>query len=165
MASLVEIIHDRLAADATLVGVLGVNGYSGILQGGVWTRPLKREGAGKTPEAFYVSEKGRMLRPAAVIVDRGEVEHPQRDAIPTAYDSFPLIYFYAPATATGKTAIRLASKRVFDLLDDWTFATENGPIAFVTYVDRVGILDSEEFIGTVYDYCRYRITSRVTNKV
>lgn len=165
MASNVELIYNHLAVDVTLVGVLGVNGYSGILQGGIWTRPLKREGAGKTTEAFYVSDKGRMLRPAAVIVDRGEAEHAQRDAIPTAYESFPLIYFYAPATATGKTAIRLASKRVFDLLDDWSFATENGPIAFVRYVDRVGILDSEEFIGTVYDYCRYQIVSRVVSRV
>lgn len=165
MASNIDIIYDALIADPILVGTLGVNGYSGILQGGVWTRPLKREGAGQTAEAFYTSEKGRMLRPAAVLLDRGDVEHSQRDAIPTAYDAFPLIYFYAPATATGKTAIRLARKRVFDLLDDWTFVTEYGPIAFVRYVDRVGILDSEEFVGTVYDYCRYQITSRVVSRI
>lgn len=165
MTSNVDLIYQRLATDVVLLGSLGPAGYSGILQGGIYTRPLKAQGRGETLEAFYTTDKGRLLRPSAVIIDRGDSPHPQRDAVPTAYDSFPLIYFYAPAHDTGKTAIRNARERVFDLLHDWTFITENGPLAFVEYVDRVGLLDSEEFIGAVFDYCRYRVTSRLRNAV
>jgi hypothetical protein len=160
MASNVELLYTYLFADATLVGTHGVSGYSGILRGGLWKRPLKQNGFGATPEAFTNGSKGDILMPAAVILDLGDGEHPQQREIPTAYTALPLIYFYAPATDSGKTAIRNAQERVYDLLKDYVFVTENGPLAFVRYVDRVGILDSEEFIGCVFDYCRYEITSR-----
>lgn len=166
MATTVEKIEERLLADSTLLGVLGLDGYAGILQGGLYTRPLKAEGRGSTPTAFYTSaEKGRLVRPSAVIVDRGDVPHPQQFAVPTAINEFPLIYFYAPAHDSGKAAINDARERVFDLLNEWSFVTENGPVAFVKYVDRVGILDSEEFIGAVFDYCRYQVTTRLRNAV
>ena len=172
MGSLIEELAARLTADATLVGTLGGNGYSGILNGGVWTRPLRREAPGATLEAFYdASFGGKVMRDGvATIVDRGDVPHAQRRAIPSAYESYPTIYLYAGATSTGKATIIAARKRIFELLDHhasdgWTFVTDDGPLAFVEYVDRIGIQNSEEFPEAVFDQCRYRVTSRVASLV
>ena len=165
MASNVEVVAARLREDSILVGGLGVNGWSGILAGGVWTRRLKREPPGQTPEAFYASDKGRLIRPSAVVLDRGDVPHIQRDAIPSAYIQPIPIYLYAPATASGKADIVAARKRVYYMLNGWRFTTEDGPVAFVEYRDRVGILDSEEFVEAVYDTLRYEITSRLGHEV
>lgn len=162
MPSIIDTIWTRLSSDSQLVGSYDPNsGYSGYLQGGIWTRPLKREGAGETPEAFSTAA-GRQLRVAAVIVDAGETLHSQESAIPTAYTLFLNIWFYAPATATGKDRMRNAQRRVHELLDDWTFQTDAGPIAFVSYLSRRGILDSESFPGVVDDYCRYQIITRMS---
>ena len=59
-----------------LVGTFA-NGYSGYARGGVWTRKLKRAGNGATAP-FEGSEKGKVVRPAIVILDRGDLHHPQR---------------------------------------------------------------------------------------
>jgi hypothetical protein len=166
MASNIDIIATMLTADATLVGALGVDGYVGILRGGVWTRRLKRMSPGNTPHAFNgKSEAAQLIRPAAVLIDRGDVPHRQRPAIPSAYVQTIPIYLYAPATATGKEAIKDARYRIWELLDKYTFVTENGPVAFVEYQERLGILDSEEFPEAVYDTVRYRVTSRLANEV
>lgn len=166
MASNIETIHTTLMADTTLVGVLAAGAYPGILQGGVWTRRLKREPPGQTPYAFSsADEAGKLIRPSAVIVDRGDVPHRQRAAIPSAYLQLLPIHIYAPATATGKEVIHDARYRIWELLDKLRFVTENGPVAFVEYVDRVGCFDSEDFPEAVYDIVRFRITSRIANEV
>lgn len=165
MASNIEQIYTRLTTDAILVGTLDGDGYSGLLQGGVWNRPLKREPPGDTPQAFYPSERGRMLRASAVVIDRGDQPHPQEDAIPSAYVQRIWVYLYAPATRTGKDQVVQARYRVWDLLNDWNFVTERGPVAFVKYSDRVGMFDSEEFPEAVYDLTRYNVTSRNANAV
>lgn len=167
MASMVDELQARLVADATLVGTLGINGYSGLLNGGVWTRPLRREPPAATEEAFYTASTGgkAMRNGVCVIVDRGDQPHRQESAVPGAYTAVPYVYLYAGATAAGKAAIIAARKRIYVLLDHdasdgWTFETDEGPIAFVEYVDRIGIQNSEEFPEAVFDYCRYRVTSR-----
>lgn len=157
-------VANKLAADATLVGVLGVNGYSGILQGGVWTRHIKRAGAGKTSEAFYLSDKGRLVRPCAVIPDGDDNDHPQADAIPAAYEQFVQITLYAPATASGKAAIHAARRRINALIDfklsQWRFTTDDGTLASLDYVGRQSVRDSEEFLGACYSVLRYNLRSR-----
>lgn len=166
MAANVTIIRDMLAADTTLLGTLETDGYTGILRGGVWTRRLKREPPGHTPQAFNgTDEAAKLIRPAAVILDRGDAPHRQRPAIPSAYQQTIPVYVYAPATATGKEEIAAARYRIWELLDKFVFATENGPMAFVEYVDRVGILDVEEFPEAVCDTMRYRVVSRIANEV
>lgn len=162
----VNIVYGRLMGDAALVGVLGVNGYSGILTGGCWTRRLKRSKPGWTREAFYdAGQKGQVIRPSAVILDRGDSPHAQRDAIPSAYVQPVPIYLYALATDGGKAALSSARNRIYTLLNGWTFVTANGPVAFVEYVSRQGQLDSEEFTEAVFDVLRFEITSRVANEV
>lgn len=170
MSNNVDIIQSYLMTDPTLVGMLDEpeGRYTGIIQGGIWTRRLKREPPGHTPYAFYVTEKGKMIRSvSAVIVDAGDSPHAQRRAIPSAYTQIVPIYLYASATATGKLAIKEARQRIYDLIvgEEWRFQTEDGPWAFLEYVDRTGILDSEDFSEAVYDTVRYRITSRIRNEV
>lgn len=160
----IEIVRTMLMNDAPLVGTLGANGYSGILQGGVWTRALKREPPGNTPEAFYASDKGKMIRPAAVLLDRGDTPHPQRAAVPSAYVQSLPIYLYAPATATGKQAMTDARRRIFEILSDVWITTTDGWRGQVLYMDRIGVTDSEEFPEAVYDLLRYRLVSRISSK-
>lgn len=166
MASIVETIATRLRTDASLVGALSSGSYAGLLKGGVWTRPLKREAPGDTPEAFRdVPGLGKVIKPSAVVLDRGDAPHPQRPWIPSAFEQTVPVYLYAPATAGGKEAIALARVRIWELLDKYRFTTDNGPVAFVAYVSRVGIFDSEEFPEAVYDTLTYRVTSRIANEV
>lgn len=161
MATNLDKLYNQLAADATLLGTLGVNGYAGLLQGGLYTRPLKETGPAATATAFYPGG----VRCSAVLVDFGDVPHPQRDAVPHAYVQFVYVYFYAPATASGKADLDDARHRVFVLLDDWWFHTDDGPWAEVKFLNRRGVVESEAFPGAVEDYCRYQITSRYTNAV
>ncbi len=118
MANPIVNVINRLKTDATLVGTLGPTGYSGILQGGVWDRPLRRDpGPGQTVDAFYeAGVRGRMIRPSIVVVDRGDAPHPQEEAIYTAYRQDCYVYFYAPATTSGKNSIYAAQGRVKQLL-------------------------------------------------
>jgi hypothetical protein len=157
-------IANRLAADLVLVGSLGVNGYSGILRGGIWTRFLRRAGAGRTPEAFYLSDKGLLVRPAAVILDDDENDHPQESSIPTAYNQLVNIHLYVPSTASGKEAAHAARRRIFALLDFerslWRFTTDDGTLASLKYIDRTGLRDSEEFTATKFTILRYQLRSR-----
>lgn len=166
MASNVTYIKDLLLADVILVGTLAMGEYPGILRGGVWERRLKREPPGNTPHAFSgEDEAAKLIRPAAVVLDRGDEPHPQRPAIPSAYYQPVPIYLYAPATGTGKAALKDARRRIWELLHDLVFPTEDGPMAFVEYINRQGILDCEEFPEAVQDIVRYRITSRIANEV
>lgn len=160
MPSNIEIIHAFLVADPVLVGTYNPSsGYSGHLKGGIWTRPIKREGAGATPEAFS-SAHGRPIRTCAALVDSGENAHSQSRLIPTSYLQTIDIWFYTMPTATGKEELRQAQRRIALLLDGWTFDTDDGYVGFVRYISRRGMLDSESFIGAVDDYCRYEVVSR-----
>lgn len=164
MSSNIEIIRGILTSDATLVGSLSSAGYSGILKGGVWSRALKREPPGNTPEAFYESDKGRMIRPSAVVLDRGDLPHRQRMAIPTSYNQRIHIYLYSPATATGKDAMIAARRRIHAILNNLWIVTEDAQNGYLSYDERVGVSDSEEFPEAVYDLLRYQLTSRTGNE-
>lgn len=155
-----DLMYNRLRLDATLTGTLSGGQYSGILKGGVWNRPLKREGASHTPEAFYQSEFGKLNRPAAVVVDGGIVPHRQVESIAHAYWSFPRIVLYAPATASGKQALHDAFSRIYDLLHEWRVTTDESTIATFMFADRTTLLDSEEFIGAVSTVVRFQVTAR-----
>lgn len=154
MASIGDTIATRLRGDAT---------FMALAQGLVWTRPLKRQNEGATPQAFGTAKQIKSV--AVVVRERPQEPHTQERAIYGAYVSMPQIFLYAPAVDTGKAAIRAARTRIRDLMNGWTFRTDEGPMAFVRYIDNFGINDSEEFIGSVYDYCRIEVTSRYANEV
>jgi hypothetical protein len=163
-------IFDYLASDPILVGTQAtppLGPFSGLLTGGLWNRPLKRANPneaipspGSTPAAFGdASEVGR-IRYAASLVDHGDFPHIQELDIPTAFRMNIAIHIYAQAHESGKAQIRLIEERLFDLLHGYRFVTDNGPYARVFFTSRFGIVDSEEFVGAVTDYCRYDIVSR-----
>lgn len=163
-----QAIYDYLKADALLVGTQAVppdGAFSGILTGGVWDRPLKRSAPslptpGSTPAAFGDELEGGRIRYVATMVDRGDRDHFQEPAIPTAFVMTIQVHFYAPAHATGKQKILDAEQRTHELLHRHRFLTDDNVYATTFYRSRFGIVDSEEFRGAVTDYCRYEIVSR-----
>ena len=172
MTSLIGHIKARLESDATLYGTLGPNGYSGLAVGGIWDKPLRREPPGATVDAFYTNNIGaKAIRNGVIVlVDSGDIPHVQRFDIPSAYTSVVSVFIYASATQTGKNAIEACRKRIWELLDHegsngWTFITDDGPIAFVDYFDRLGVQNSEDFPEAVFDLCHFRVTTRRANLV
>jgi hypothetical protein len=161
--SITSIVYARLKNDPTLVGTISGGGqYTGILRGGIWDRPLKREGAARTPEAFYVTEFGKLNRTAGVVLDGGRNPHRQVESIPHASWSFPRVVLYAQATAGGKAAIEQAFSRIYDLLHHWRTPIPETPNTTVVFefADSTPVLDSEEFIGAVSTVVRYQATYR-----
>jgi len=170
MSDLFRHLYDYLASDTVLVGTQTsppTGPFSGVLTGGLWRRPIKRSSdptvpsAGSTPGAFggEGAEAGR-IRYVATLLDEGERTHVQEFAIPTAMLYTFWVMFYAPAHDAGKAAIKNAQERIYDLLYDYRFVTDNGPLARVFYDGNSGIADSEEFIGAVSDFCRYQVVYR-----
>jgi hypothetical protein len=162
--TVVETIAQRLRSDATLVGTLSGESYTGILKGGVWTRRLKREPPGDTPAAFYQSDKGRMIKPSAVVLDGGERRHEAEGAIHGAYRQTVRIFLYAPATASGKQAIHDAADIIWSLVSflpsGWAIPLPNGNSGFASLLSRTGIAESEQFSEAVFDVLSFEIVGR-----
>lgn len=123
-------IHSRLSADGTL-------GF--LLSGGIYTREIKREGAGNTPAAFDVD--GDPL-PAAVVTDGTDEQTPFGPD--GSFQSFPWIYVYAPPHDTGKATIANAWDQMYSLLHRWRFATGNGTDVEVQVIGRLGVMDEPD---------------------
>jgi hypothetical protein len=136
-------IANLLANDAVLAAVL---------TGGVWTRPLKREGPGATPEAFAPSGQ---VRPAAVVRDGGEAAD---GAGPDgAYLGYPQVFLYAPATANGRAALESAFARIVELLHNASVVGAGESGAGVRIASRLGIDDDPVLAGTVMDMIRLQV--------
>jgi hypothetical protein len=162
-------IYDYLRTDAVLVGTQTSppgGSYSGLLTGGLWNRPLKRAGMdgppipGSTPAAFGDANEAGRIRYAASLIDNGDTPHFQELSIPTTFQMSLSLYLYAPAHESGKQTLRQVESRVYDLLHNYRFQTDDGPYARVFFASRFGIVDSEEFMGAVADYCRYQVVAR-----
>ena len=125
------VILNRLSGDGT---------FSGLLPGGVYDRPLKREGDGETPNAFAPTFPYQP-RPAAVVVDGSD----ETDAFGPdgSFMSFPWVYFYAAPTQSGKDTIANAWDVAFSALHNYRFATGNGTGAQIKVralvTERVGV--------------------------
>lgn len=138
-------IQNRLSASADLTAVL---------VGGIWTRRLERIGEGATPQAFAPTPPYQP-RPAAVVIDGGETVDPfGPDA---AFQGFPEVWLYAPATGNGKAAIDQAWNLAFGLLHRWRFATANGTGVLVRVAGRLGVTDDPVVGGRVLDRMRLQL--------
>jgi hypothetical protein len=158
-------IYDRLRADATLVGSFVGGAYTGILQGGVWDIPLKRDGPRNTEAAFYLTQKGRMIRPTAVVLDDGDEPHGQADAVPTAYEGTVTVQLFCPPTAGGKAAMWSATDRIITLLYGgggyrWLIAPSLWAIVDGDQPSRDGQHDSETIVGAKEDRLFVTVRSR-----
>jgi hypothetical protein len=166
MTQAVDTIASRLRNDPTLTGTLSGESYTGILKGGVWTRRLKREPPGETPEAFYVSSRGKIIKPSAVVLDGGEQRHQAVTAIHGAYRQIIRIYLYATATQSGKDAIENAFERIYELLDfsasGWTLGLTATSTGFLVFQGRTGLAESEQFSEAVFDILAFDLIARHT---
>lgn len=139
--------------------------YSGILEGGLWDKPIKQAGDGVTEYAFYQTSRGHQIRPCGYVRAPSRLRHRQASAIPGAYLGNATVYLYADRSATGKKRLELACRRIRQLTEGWSFVSSEGPVVFVSFVDAVEPYDTEEFPGAIATYCRLELTGRYANEV
>lgn len=165
MAHLIDQIHARLSTDPILVGTVtgvGMNDpYTGILSGGFYRQPLKRESPGATPHAF--SGVTGAPRPAGIVRESATAPVSGRFSILGTYRAYFHINLFAPSVQSGKEAIHNAEARIRTLLDGWITPTDSGYMAFFTWEDQTGILDNEEILGAIFNSVRYAAVSRWSN--
>lgn len=125
------------------------------LTGGVYDRPLSRDGEGATPNAFAPSFPYQQ-RPAAVVADGTDQADPLGPD--GSFHSFPWVYFYAPRTAQGKDTIADAWDAAFALLHGWRFATGNNTGALVKVISRLAVMDDPEDTQRVLGGMRLQVT-------
>ena len=145
-------LYSRLTSSAALTA---------LLVGGIYKRPLKRgevDTAGRlvppgaTPQAFA----GPHVRPAAVVVDRGE-QTAALAPVDSAVMGFPEVWLYARVTDTGKQQLALAWEEAYSLLHRWRFAGANGTGFETLVVGRLGIMDDPALDGAIVDRMRLQV--------
>lgn len=142
------IIRARLAADATLAS---------LAPGGIWDRPIKAgQGQGATPGAFYTdpADPARLvrLRRSVYVADGGEVEAigGPKDADYELRNTFPRLYIYVDATATGKAALDTIDARCRTLLNNWQTTMTGGAAVTFRVLNLTETMDAEEFPGNLF---------------
>lgn len=138
--TVVDRVVERLTTDSDLTA---------LLTGGIYTRELKREGNGATPDAFS-STPPYQPRPAAVIRDNGDVT----DLLGPggAQSSYITIWVLAQAHQSGRDAIAAAIELIKGRLIGWSFPNANGAGATVENVSgRIGIHDDPVVPNRIQD--------------
>lgn len=144
--TIVTSILNRLTGDASLTATL---------TGGIYDRPIKREGDGSTPDAF-ADTRPYQPRPAAVVTDGtdgADLLGPNG-----SYQSFPWVYLYAPPHQSGKNTIADAWDQMHSLLHNWRLPTANNTDALVTVIGRLGVMDDPEMPDRVLGGMRLQVT-------
>lgn len=137
--------------------------YPTLVPGGVYDRPLKTgTGQGATPAAFWInpSDPARIvrLRESIVVLGPNEVSPPNgpvgvEDLF--SLNGFLRLFYYVPATATGKAALDQIDMRVWQLLEGWqTSLTGLGTTLTVKMVDMTEPLEDQQFEGSLACYRR-----------
>lgn len=139
-------ILGRLTADASL---------NSTLPGGIYDRPIKREGMGATPTAFAAAPPYQP-RAAAVVTDGTDNADPLGPN--GSYSAFPWVYLYAEPHQSGKNTIATAWDQMHSLLHNWRFATGNNTDALVTVIGRLGVMDDPEVPDRVLGGMRLQVT-------
>lgn len=153
MSSIVEQIQSRLAGSA---------GVTTIATGGIWKRPIKREGPGATPEAFYPQPPYQPM-PAIYVSDGGD--QPAVNGVRSAFFGFPTLWFYAPAHDNGRAAISALWLAAYSALIGFNLALPNGTGATIERVaGRVGIQDAPDLERAVMDTMRLQVTGLYVNE-
>jgi hypothetical protein len=135
----------RLTNDGTL--------YPGLVPGGVYDRPLKvGKDAGATPAAFWIKpgDAARIvrLRESIVVMGPNEVDPPDGPARvegePVLRNGFVRLFYYVPATASGKANLDAIDARVRTLLAGWQAALDGGYPATISVLELSDAIDTEE---------------------
>lgn len=159
MATLVHEIANRLTQFGALTGTGGANLGFVVLErwpvrpSGDPDNPIK----GETPEAFDNARARRMKRTIAVM-GRNEVPNPGRQASDLRrWDSYPELYMFAEAQASGKDALQAAYLLVESYLVGWQVLVSTGRAGFLPDT-IIGPDDSPDFPESVFQVCRFRVT-------
>ena len=139
-------ILNRLTSDGSLTL---------LLPGGIWTRPLKREGEGATPTAFAPTFPYQP-RAAAVVVDG--TDESAAFGPDGSFVSFPWVYLYAEPHENGKATIANAVDQIFGLLHGWHFATGNGTDCEVRVIGRLAVMDDPDATDRVMGGMRLQVS-------
>ena len=141
-------VIDRLATDPAL---------SAILTGGVYGRAVKRTGDQATPYA-YSPDPPHHARPAAIVVDDGDSA--DLTGPPAAQVGFVSVWFYAPCTVSGRTAVAEAIERTRQLLAGWSFPAVSGlPARFDGPGQRLGARDDPVDDHRLVDRVRFPVAA------
>lgn len=145
-----SLIVQRLAGDSTL--------YPALVPGGIWDRPIKAgQGQGATPAAFWVDpqDPARLvrLRRCIYVADGGDVSGVGGPANidGEVRNTYPRLYYYVDATASGKTALDQIDARCILMLHHWQ-TTLQGTGTAVTFrvLNMTETMDSEDFPGILF---------------
>lgn len=144
--TIVATIKTRLLANDALMA---------IAVGGVYSRPISRQGPGATPLAF-VATQPYLPRCSIVVTDGGDAA--DLNAGRQAFFSYPTLFFYASATELGRADLANAYAAARDLLVGWRFALPNGTGAAIERIaGRVGVRDAPDVEGAVIDTMRLQV--------
>lgn len=136
--------------------------YPTLVPGDIYDRPLRAgQGQGATPAAFWIdpNDPARIvrLRESIVVLGPNEVDPP--DGLVSTADEvlrngFIRLFYYVPATATGKDNIDRIDARVWANLAGWQANLSTGHTLTTTMLELSEPLDSDEFPGSLVCYRR-----------
>jgi hypothetical protein len=138
-----------LASDATVAA---------LATGGIWDRPLARDGWRSTPDA-YVSGPSRQIRPAVVVTDNGDSDDALGPA--SARMGFVQVWLHAMNTDPGRNALTaLAAAIAARYPDDPVRIVGDIGLggAEVTYADRLGLIEDPGDDKQLMDYLRLQVS-------
>lgn len=135
--------------------------WTGILQGGLYDRPIRRETLAATPDAFWTTERGQNIRAS------GYVRAPGRTRSEFGFGAYTgtcRVYLFSTRSRDGRDRLEAACLRIRELIDGWTFL-DGGKRVFAEFAEFVEPYDSEEFVGAVATYCRIALVGRHGNEI
>ena len=153
-------IVERLKGDTTLMS---------LATGSVWDRKLSygKGLPGNTNAAFYIlppsqdpTQKVR-LHPAIYVGPPNDVDSTdgnQEDGRVQNRWAFLRLYYYVPATGSGKEELDQIDARVRWLLSPvrWQPVLSNGAVLTMTSLELPELTDSDEWEGSLVTYRRFR---------
>jgi hypothetical protein len=136
--------------------------YPTLVPGGIYDRPIKAgTGQGATPSAFWINplDPARIvrLRESIVVLGPNEVDPVSGPTAPNdpvvLRNGFLRLFYYVPATATGKTNLDAIDRRVRQLLEGWQVQLSEGPMT-TNLVEMTEPLEDQQFEGSLVCYRR-----------
>jgi hypothetical protein len=149
-----EQIKSRLTGDGTLMG---------LVDGGVFTRPLRRAGPNRTLEAFE-STTGNLLS-TVVVLPRLAIRPGEADTIPGLFVQRVEIHVFGQDNDPARVNIDQIHARIRTLLDQimsggWAFDMDYGTKAHMQWTESSGIIQSEEFPGSILEISAFQLRGR-----
>lgn len=153
MYAITTAVLSHLGGDAALAA---------LAPGGVYDRVPKRTQPGATPAAFLPlpGKEVPRLRETITLFGPNEVlpgDGPVQTGVVVLRLGFLRLYYYVPATASGKVAIDAIDTRVRQLLHDWQLDLAYGATATFAELDSSDLAESDHFPGSKQMIRRYSV--------